>query len=511
MKQIRITLYFLLLALFALQLGIAQETKGRWAVGFHGGLNTWYNDYNHRVLGAGGECMLRYGISRGFSAGLLLGYEELTATQDPPLISPYGYLKVHAIPASFVGWIHFAPGQPVNPYLYAGIGAMYYKRSSGAIDIPDSKLIPTIHIPFGIGLEVFPSSNISLIVDAGYRITDAYTDALKLSKTDGYATVKAGVNIYIGRSDLGDADKDGLTNGDEKVFGTNPDNPDSDGDGLNDGYEVHKLKTGPLKVDSDGDGLNDGDEVLKHHTDPTKADTDGDGLSDGDEVLKYHTAPVKIDTDGDSLSDGDEVVKYKSDPLKVDTDGDKLSDVDEVQTYRTDPAKVDTDTDVLSDYDEVTKNKTNPLKSDTDGGGMSDGEEVTRGTNPLDPKDDVLKETIILEKGKTVILKGVNFEFNKATLTMDSENTLEMAYNALVAQPDIKVLIVGHTDAVGSDAYNKKLSFRRAETVKNWMVVKGISARRMSVAGKGEIEPIDSNETDDGRANNRRMEFRVLQ
>jgi outer membrane protein OmpA-like peptidoglycan-associated protein len=511
MKQIRITLYFLLLAFFALQLGIAQETKGRWVVGFHGGLNTWYNDYNHRVLGAGGEFMLRYGIGRGFSAGLLIGYEELTATQDPPLISPYGYLKLHAIPASFVGWIHFAPGKPVNPYLYAGIGAMYYKRSSGAISIPDGKLIPTIHIPLGIGLEVYPSSNISLIVDAGYRIMDAYTDALKLSKTDGYATVKAGVNIYIGRSDLGDADKDGLTNGDEKAFGTNPDNPDSDGDGLNDGDEVHKFKTDPLKVDSDGDGLNDGDEVRKYHTDPTKADTDGDGLSDGDEVLKYHTDPLKIDTDGDGLSDGDEVIKYKSDPLKVDTDGDKLSDYDEVQTYRTDPTKVDTDTDGLSDYDEVTKYKTNPLKSDTDGGGMSDGEEVKRGTNPLDPKDDVLKETIVLEKGKTVILKGVNFEFNKATLTMDSENTLEMAYNALVAQPDIKVLIVGHTDAVGSDAYNKKLSFRRAETVKNWMVAKGISARRMSVAGKGEIEPIDSNETDDGRANNRRIEFRVLQ
>jgi len=116
-----------------------------------------------------------------------------------------------------------------------------------------------------------------------------------------------------------------------------------------------------------------------------------------------------------------------------------------------------------------------------------------------------------VSKGKTAILKGVNFESNKATLTMDSENILEMAYNALVAQPDIKVLIVGHTDAVGSDAYNKKLSFRRAEAVKNWMVAKGISARRMSVAGKGEIEPIDSNETNDGRANNRRIEFRVLQ
>ncbi len=69
---------------------------------------------------------------------------------------------------------------------------------------------------------------------------------------------------------------------------------------------------------------------------------------------------------------------------------------------------------------------------------------------------------------------------------------------------------MGHTDNVGSAAYNKKLSFRRADAVKAWMIKKGISAKRLSVAGKCLDEPIDDNSTAEGRMNNRRIEFRVL-
>ena len=115
-------------------------------------------------------------------------------------------------------------------------------------------------------------------------------------------------------------------------------------------------------------------------------------------------------------------MNYKSDPLKTDTDGDGLSDGAEVNQYKTDPAKADTDGDGLSDGDEVNKYKTDPVKIDTDSGGANDGAEVKIGTNPLDPKDEFVTTTIILEKGKKVILRGVNFEFNKATLTRDSKD-----------------------------------------------------------------------------------------
>jgi outer membrane protein OmpA-like peptidoglycan-associated protein len=116
---------------------------------------------------------------------------------------------------------------------------------------------------------------------------------------------------------------------------------------------------------------------------------------------------------------------------------------------------------------------------------------------------------IILERGKTVVLKGVTFEFNKATLTNESETTLTMAYNALIANPDAQVVVTGHTDNVGGQQSNQVLSLKRAQAVRNWLVNKGIASNRMRTVGKGKNEPVASNETDAGRAENRRIEFFV--
>jgi outer membrane protein OmpA-like peptidoglycan-associated protein len=116
---------------------------------------------------------------------------------------------------------------------------------------------------------------------------------------------------------------------------------------------------------------------------------------------------------------------------------------------------------------------------------------------------------IVLVKGETVVLRGVNFEFNKATLTKYSERILWKAYNAMVANPDVSVVITGHTDNVGSEEYNQALSLKRAQAVKNWLVRKGIESSRMRTVGKGENEPVASNETEEGRLENRRIEFYV--
>ena len=190
----------------------------------------------------------------------------------------------------------------------------------------------------------------------------------------------------------------------------------------------------------------------------------------------------------------------------MDSDGDGLSDWDEVKTYKTDPTNGDTDGDGLMDGDEVKKYHTDPLKADTDGGGTDDGTEVKNGTNPLDPKDDV---PITLEKGKSLVLEGVNFETGSATLTAQSEGTLDRVFIAMVAHPEIRVEIAGYTDNVGAVRTNTRLSQRRADAVSAWLVKKGIAATRMTTVGRGDADPIAPNTTPEGRAKNRRIEFHV--
>lgn len=156
------------------------------------------------------------------------------------------------------------------------------------------------------------------------------------------------VSNYGGAIVNNDQDLDGLSDELELEIGTDPNNPDTDGDGLPDGYEYLILGTDALKVDTDGNGIADSDEDfdndslsnLKEYeigTDPNNPDTDGDGLSDGDEVTVYHTDPLNVDTDGDTLEDYDEIL-LGMDPLNVDTDGDGILDCDELvnQTLNSD-------------------------------------------------------------------------------------------------------------------------------------------------------------------------------
>jgi outer membrane protein OmpA-like peptidoglycan-associated protein len=126
------------------------------------------------------------------------------------------------------------------------------------------------------------------------------------------------------------------------------------------------------------------------------------------------------------------------------------------------------------------------------------------------PRVSTTESAFLLEKGKRFILKGVNFEMDRAALTSDSEPVLAAVFNALLASPDLEVLIVGHTDLAGSRDFNQSLSFHRAQAVYTWLVKRGISARRLMVAGKGADEPIADNVTVQGRAANRRIELRVM-
>ena len=113
--------------------------------------------------------------------------------------------------------------------------------------------------------------------------------------------------------------------------------------------------------------------------------------------------------------------------------------------------------------------------------------------------------------GDTIVLHGVNFEFNKATLTVNAKTLLDQVADALLARKDIKVEIDGHTDGKGGAAYNQKLSEARAASVKKYLVGRGIDEGRMTTKGFGKSMPVADNGTDEGRELNRRVELKVTE
>ncbi len=502
----------LMTGLFAAQLSFGQQTAprgpyfstdGKWSLGFHAGANLWINDLNTRRVGPGGEIFLRYGLSKRFSLGLNLAYERLISIQypevlpvTPPVIADYVGLRAGS--ADIIVWYHFPPTMEVRPYAYFGAGGMLYSRQDRNNNyLPNGKreTHKTVHVPVGFGFEVPLSASVSFAIDFGGRFMDDYTDHWKGNSTvdesnkpgvsDWYPTAKLGFNIYFGSKDDVDEDGDGLTLAEERKFGTNPYNADSDGDALRDGEEIWRYNTDPLKADTDGDGVIDGDEIGKYLTLPNKPDSDLDGLNDGRELMKYDTNPMRDDSDGDGLKDGDEVLKYGTSALKADSDGDGLADGNELQY------------------------QTNPLNKDTDGGTIDDGSEVKRGTNPLDKNDDVIaeKKELKAEVGKSIVLEGVVFNTGSAVVSGVSEDILTLALNTLQNHPDMAVEIRGHTDNTGSRKTNDRLSQRRAEAVRMWLVNRGIAPTRVNAVGYGQDSPIDSNLTRDGRQRNRRIEF----
>jgi OOP family OmpA-OmpF porin len=109
------------------------------------------------------------------------------------------------------------------------------------------------------------------------------------------------------------------------------------------------------------------------------------------------------------------------------------------------------------------------------------------------------------------VMKGIEFDFNKDTIRPESEPLLDEAANVLAEFPGVKIAIVGHTDNVGTEDFNLDLSRRRAEAVKAYLVKKGVDADRITTDGKGPNAPIADNATEEGRAQNRRIEFEITE
>ncbi len=273
-----------------------------------------------------------------------------------------------------------------------------------------------------------------------------------------------------------DSDKDGLPDEADRC----PDDPE-DKDGFKD-------DDGCPDPDNDGDGLLDGSDTCPDEPEDKDGFQDNDGCADPD-------------NDGDGILDG----------------GDACPD--EPGTAATQGCP-DRDGDALADAQDECPDEPGPLV--TQGCPDRDGDRVPdkRDSCPDEPADaridprrsDGCPSRVLVTQEQVVILDKVFFDTNKATIKRVSWPILNEVATVLTTYPDIrKVEIAGHTDTDGPDARNLALSQSRAEAVRDYLVNKGVDGARLVPVGYGEARPIADNGSSSGKAENRRVEFVILE
>ncbi|MBX3102331.1 MAG: PD40 domain-containing protein [Bacteroidetes bacterium] len=115
-----------------------------------------------------------------------------------------------------------------------------------------------------------------------------------------------------------------------------------------------------------------------------------------------------------------------------------------------------------------------------------------------------------LKVGQKIVLRNIFYDFDKATLRPESVAELQRLLKILGENPRMRIRLLSHTDSKGSDDYNQKLSEARAKSVVSWLIEQGVPMARLEFKGIGESSPIDTNDTEEGRQNNRRTEFEII-
>ena len=257
-------------------------------------------------------------------------------------------------------------------------------------------------------------------------------------------------------------------------------------------------------------------------------DTDGDGIYDKDDACpevaglkQFNGCP---DTDGDGIVDGSDacpeiagLAEFQGCP---DTDGDGIADKDDACPDVAGPKALqgcpDKDGDGVADKNDKCPDVAGPKENagcpwpDTDGDGVLDKDDKcpdVKGTVANNGCPEISEEQILK---LNAYAKTILFNSGKATFQQQTFPVLQSIVAILKEYPSSKFSIEGHTDSDGKDAMNQKLSEDRAAAVKNYLQENGIASDRLSSVGYGESKPIDSNKTKKGKANNRRVEVKLV-
>ena len=391
------------------------------------------------------------------------------------------------------GEVRLAPrlmvGGDAGQFVYAVNAGFYYRGQSQSF--AGNPTGSEVFAGAAVGARVFddklligPEAYLSTVVEEGDAVFDRATTPFEVLFGAHYfageeVRIGAGVGPGLTRG-LGAPELRGLLSLDWVASVEKPAKPAAPRDRDKDGV----LDPDDACVDVPGEAT---DDPKTNGCPPAPGDADGDGVLDPDDACvktpgertddpKTNGCPPP-DRDGDGVLDRDDACP--------DEPGEKSDDPSKNGC----PKPKDSDGDTIIDPEDACPNAAGPANADP----KKHGCPVAR-----------------IEKGQIRIIERVEFKYNSAELSQESTPILQAVLEIVSQHPEFtKLHIEGHTDSKGNDRYNKNLSQRRAQSVVNWLVKNGIARERLVALGFGEERPIDSNDTDEGRQNNRRVEFHI--
>jgi OOP family OmpA-OmpF porin len=491
MKKIFLIAGTLLMALSA----SSQTDEKKWNVGLHGGFVQYNGDLGNGFYSTDQAAYSFAGISasrylgRHFDASLFFAKGEtgfIDHTRSGTTEKPNHFLSRHNTSNLVLRFYFTGPKAIVRPYLLAGAGLIWYESVYASKKENFVFSLPTV----GAGLNFRLSPVVSLQIQETLLATtaDHIDNVTAGGDNDMHLYHTAGLTFNLGKKQ--DADQDGIADKKDLCPNTPP------------GVAVN-TEGCPLDKDNDGvaDYLDACPDISGQASLKGCPDTDMDGITDKDDRCPTVFGPALSkgcpDADKDGVVDIDDKCPGTKTGYKVDGTG---------CTQDNDKDGVVNEEDLCPELAGLLAFKGCP---DTDGDGVSDKEDrcpalkgnIENKGCPEIPKLDIQKITLIAGK--------IYFETGSDKLKLISNSSLDDLAEILKRNEAVNLTIEGHTDTDGEDAYNMTLSQKRTESVKAYLISKGISGERLTAIGYGETMPVADNTKAAGKAKNRRVELKT--
>jgi len=517
-----------LVALLILAIGLpaqAEEWSGQNGIGLRGPIliplspgSNYYLDYEPYRMGYDVTLDLKRGISPNLALNLTLGYtmlyDDSTATDDQNFTMPGSDDAQSKLTGMLIGLTanyYFRSEEKLQPYLMAGLGIDMWTVEDEAGEDPDLDF-SDISAKVGVGVNYWLAENMA--VDLQLKYTSAqgelswdddydFREGFDLNFDNrpftAYLEPSIGFSFYFGGGK--DTDQDGVKDKKDACpmtpLGAIVDETgcplDGDGDGVYDGLDMCAGTPQGAKVDNKGCPL----------------DSDNDGVFDGLDQCPGTPEVAEVDDEGCPLDgDGDGVPDYQD------------KELDTPRGAKVDANGVGLDGDKDGVYDGLDKCTDTPMGAavdpqgcayDRDMDGVADSVDACLGT----PRDVEVDSTgcPFVEKITETITLHINFASGSFEIAKRNQAELDSIALRIHAYPETEVEIHGFTDNMGAEDFNLELSQKRAEAVKDYLVSQGIEPDRMTAKGFGENPEyfIDTNDTPEGRWNNRRVEIKSVE